>query len=496
MDIELDKKKLIVNFEKRREHSHEKTTKSRLLVNILAEEIGYNARSKEYRTILIDKPLLLDQKTLRFRTFRSSPRPSSVLGQRLGPKRALKNQEDCSHYLESISQEITVKLEGDIRLLQSNYIILSKFLDDASERIKNVCETYIPKYESKLGQIMHETSGQLQSKQAREQRMSAFSSVISQAIRLSVENYVMYLLHGKIIASIHSLYEQHDLKVMKNFDSIQRAAPDITSLGAQAIFSDFHISDQLSTEIRQLSDKQSPLAIISSLTKSIELINESLNQNVKFKHLLGFGSTNNNDDSNSDKPLTMSCDNELVTICSDDLIASLVYCFANVKPTKLYSISHYLNIFGWSSSARDHAAYYAATFHLVVQYIYTYDKQNRQLQEKQNQLKSRSQSQSQSQSQLLRRVDSRLNQSANSNQILRPIISAKPKRVESVKSLDSFSHKRSPSRSSLATHFSLLDANSIDLQQQPTRDEQISPECISLSSSASNFSTKSGWTFL
>lgn len=362
-DIEIDGKKLIVKFDRNKINTKEQTNKKHqvndkpLIINIIGEEMGYNVKNKEYKTILIDRPLIMDSfyhnrkgspilaLSKRLTSGSQFKNPPQLI-QRIGPKRCLRDQGDCSRYLESISQEITVSLEFDVRLMQSNYIILSKFLDDASQRIKSICEFYVPKYEQKLSQTTDSPNSDI-----------IYQPTIDQAIRISIENYIIYLLHGKLMASIFALYEQHDNKMISKFDEIQKLSPNISTLGAQKIFSDFHITDDLVHEIASLPNLQSPLAIMSCISRSIELINDCLNQNVKFKSLIGM------DNSSSQT-------NDLVTICSDDLIACLVYCFINVKPTKLYSISKYLSTFGRTSTSRD--AYYAATFQLVVQYIYSY----------------------------------------------------------------------------------------------------------------------------
>lgn len=338
--------------------------------------MGYNVNNKEYRTILIDRPLLHLEVPSLSRRSANLPKPSNGCGlvQRLGNTKSLKNQEDCSRYIESISQKVTVDLETEVKLMQSNYIIISKFLDDAAERISLLCESYVPKYERSIEDLMRTNNNDLAYNQ-----FQSFSETIRQAIRVSVENYTCYLLHGKLMASFHSWYEADDQRIMYNCYSIHRTNLNVCQLGAQSILADFNLSDELVGELVSLPSLPCPLAIISCLTRSIDMINENLNQLVKFMHSMGLlnGSSQCNSDSKtSARPL--------VSICSDDLIACLVFSLARAKPAKLYSVSRYLETFGWSSTSRDQAAYYAATFQIVVQYIYNYSGEDKQLSAKPN----------------------------------------------------------------------------------------------------------------
>lgn len=366
-DIEIEGRKLVVNMSKSR-------LNERISINILAEEIGINSNNREYRTILIDRPLI-DLESNQFPSLMIQKKVNSIISEPITPKllsnlsssqligfniKNLKNQDDCSRYLESISQKITLNLESDMKLMQSNYIIISKFLNDAAERMKNLCESYIPQYENIVVKILESNQNSKNSKKYSENITFLNCDNIRLAIRISVETYTCYLLHGKLMTSLYSLYEDDDEKLMKNYQLIMESAPDISHLGAQAVFSDYCLSEQLVEELELLPQLQSPLAILSSLTRIIELINFSLNLAVElskhshFDHRLGANNF------------------ETISICSDDLIASLVYSLARVKPAKLFSLSKYLDLFGWTSTSYDQPAYYAATFQVVVLYIHGY----------------------------------------------------------------------------------------------------------------------------
>lgn len=314
-------------------------------MNILAEEIGYNVCNKEYRIILIERPL--------FTTSNSKPLIRTILAplsptnrtisrslKSLRPSKPLRSHDDCSKYLEFISQKVTTDLEMEVKRLQSNYLILYEYLDDAARRIKNLTENYIPKY----GIII-------------EHKNNMICDSIRQAIQLSVENYVIYLLHGKLMASIYSKHEKDDLRLVKKFDELQESKLSICQLGAQTAFEDFILEEEILCHIKRLSSLQSPLSIVSNLVKLFDLISEGLNQSVRFKNLIGDGSGGN----------------DIVSICSDDLIATLVFSMAQAKPANLYSLCKYLDTFGWSSSSKDQAAYYTATFQIVIQYVFNYN---------------------------------------------------------------------------------------------------------------------------
>lgn len=178
-------------------------------------------------------------------------------------------------------------------------------------------------------------------------------------IRISVENYLVHLLHGKLVVALQNLHEPQDNLLLNKFDLINLDGLTICQLGAQDVFSEFQVNDKLLIELRLLPELQSPLAIVSALIRCVDLISEILNQSVRFRRLLGLIDTERSFSSN-------------ISICSDDLIASFVYSLAKARPRNLFSVIKYLEIFGWSSAAKDQAAYYTATFHIVIQYILNY----------------------------------------------------------------------------------------------------------------------------
>lgn len=347
-------------------------------VNILAEDIGYNTSNKEYRIILIDRILLdLGEETATAAATIKATTLRPILGTLLNPasgsstslnacwqrffdRKALKDHIDCSKYLEFISQKHTLQLEAEVRLMQSNYMIHCKFLDDAAERIKSLSGIYIGIYTKSVEQLVKEQSGRDLDISA-----SSYGDKIEETIRIAVENYVCYLLHGKLLINLHQLYEQDDRQVQENCQRIHRSALNVSQLGAQRILSDFSLTKEISDQLRSLPLLQSPLAMVSCLAESIKLITETLNQNVKFKYLMGLEVSQGVKYGSS------------VTICSDDLIACLVYSLAELRLANLFSVSKYLELFGCSSITRDQAAYDVATFQLVVMYVHDYISKDR-----------------------------------------------------------------------------------------------------------------------
>lgn len=334
-DIEIEGKKILYHLDKKR-------PMNKLEVNILAEEIGYNAQNKEYKTLLIDRPLVVPTSKQILRSF-LSPIAANRLSRRQKAPRSLKDHDDCSKYLEYLSQQVTTQFEIEVKRLQSNYMILSRYLDDAAKRMRDLAENYVIKYEAELGA-----------------QGNPICDSVKRAIRISVETYIVHLLHGKLMASIYSLHEKDDEILTKNFGQIRESRLSVCQLGAQLAYADFTPSTELIAELKRLPLLQSPLAAISCLVRIIGHITECLSASVRFKHLLGE---------------TQPGDG-LTSICSDDLIASFVYSLAQVQPPNLYSMAKYLETFGWSSAARDQAAYDAATFQIVIQYVYSQSTSN------------------------------------------------------------------------------------------------------------------------
>lgn len=342
-NIEIKGRQLIVHFRKTRNRAAQQ-----LSVEILAEQIGYNVNNKEYKTILIDRPLLAPDsggsssgsgsiggplllRSILSPTFRPSPKK-----RRRQPPRALLDHNDCFQYLECLSHSVTKDLESDVKRLQSNYLILAEYLDDAATRIRDLVECYLARYAT-LATADDDES---------------LSDSVRRSICLSIENVAVHLLHNKLMAAIKLSHKDDDKLLLEKFQAIRDAKLNICQLGAQTFFDEFVLNEEILRELRQLPTLESPQEIVSCLMRSVALISEALNQSVRFKLLMGTG--------------------DKATICSDDLIASFVFALAKAKPNHLYSVSKYLEIFSWHSSARDQAAYYVATFQIVVQYVLGY----------------------------------------------------------------------------------------------------------------------------
>uniref|UniRef100_A0A6G1SBP1 VPS9 domain-containing protein n=1 Tax=Aceria tosichella TaxID=561515 RepID=A0A6G1SBP1_9ACAR len=360
-DIEVENKKLIC-------HRNLKNPSDKLIVNIIAEEIGYNMFSKEYRTVLVDRPLVFNiqprQIMIAFKGILAPLSPRSPSATALAKRqrahlinsRTLTHQDDCAKYLEFISQELTVRLEIEIRRLQSNYIILSHYLPDASKRTRDIADRYVEKYE-----LILETSfkGRLE-----------ICEIIQKSIRLSVENYVVYLMHGKLMATIHDCYEREDSLLAEKFNLLLASRLTICQLGARKEFSAFEPDDDLLRLLRRMPNLQSPLAMVCCLMNAIDRISENLNQSVRFKRLLG-DSSRDNFQLEAERLMATSAHGptDPIPICSDDLIASFVYCLPQARPNNLYSMLRYLELFGWHSVEKDQSSYYLATFETSVEYI-------------------------------------------------------------------------------------------------------------------------------
>lgn len=361
-DIEVENKKLVC-------YRNTRNPSEKLIVNIIAEEIGYNVFSREYRTLLVDRPLVLPVPPRQIMTaFKGilaplSPRSPTILAaakrQRahLLSSRMLAHHDDCAKYLEFISQELTMNLENEIKLLQSNYIILSHYLPDAAKRTSDIATRYTEKYE-----LILESSSRGQFE---------VCDIIQKSIQLSVENYVVYLMHGKLMAATHDCYEREDSLLELKFNLLLASRLTICQLGAQKEFAAFAPDEELLRLLRRLPNLQSPLAMVSCLMNIIDLIGNSLNQSVRFERLLLSGS--DSFQLEAEQLLATSASTNPVPICSDDLIASFVYCLPRARPNNLFSTLRYLEQFGWLSVAKDQASYYLATFESSIEYILNFN---------------------------------------------------------------------------------------------------------------------------
>lgn len=307
-------------------------------VNILSEERGYNAYNREYRTLLIDRPLFAEVSRPLIKNILNYRNRNSLTSLRLTKESQLKDHEDCSRFLEAISQQVVSGLECDVRRLHSNYMILSQYLTDAANRHKELAESYIGKFENcfEIGEASNCDS-------------------LRRSIRIAVENYVVYLMHGKLMAAVYQQYSQEEYILKSNYARIESTTSTVCDLGAQQSFVNFSVTNELLSEMNKLPLLQSPLSIVNCLIKVTRMISQGLTGCVAFERVLN--------------PIE---DDEQLSICSDDLIASFTFALVRANVSNLYSVSKYLEIFGWSTIERDQAAYCIATFQIVVQYILDY----------------------------------------------------------------------------------------------------------------------------
>lgn len=362
-DIEIDGKQLIC---RRAANKSRQDDDGKAVVQILAEEMGYNVASKEYRTILVSRPLVVrgpassEGQTRAMVSIRTILAPLSPRSQKLAQSarkqraqlissRTLIHHDDCAGYLESISQQLTVALENELKRMQTNYIILSPYLEDAASRSRTIADDYIRKYE-----------------QALEQSHSSFQRLcdtIKRSIRISVENHVVHLLHGKLLAAVHECYEKEDATLEAKFGTILSSKLSLCELGAQADFSEFILADEPASLLKRLPNLQSPIAMVSCLMKLVDLISDALNQSVTLKRLSG-----DNRSETGGQALSSSAWKP-TPICSDDLIATFVFCIPRAGPNNLFSLIRYLEMFGWSSAEKDQVSYYLTTLESAVEYI-------------------------------------------------------------------------------------------------------------------------------
>jgi len=439
-DIELDGNKLICNWRKKNTSSKETKTptrqelqslESRSIVRILGAEIGYNAHNKEYKIILIDRPLVrqaqmvaasveseqdvdsigggdseefmretdnkLGTPMLRLTEIfargakrRDDHQPAGSeleLARRphwqgsggrkvnVSAKKSLRNQDDCFNFLDSISAQLTYELETHMKGLQSSCITSDNVfhLDDVASQLRQVADDYVEKFDKLLesqlavGEKKHSMSWQQYAHRYRKKS------------RLAVENYLVHLMHGKLMVAVQESCKRDDELLDQRLKKLSRERLTIGQLGAQECFSAFQASGQLIDLICQLPSLQSPLAMVNELLTIVHLISESLAQSVQFRPLvcamddlskvcdrLNGGQTHQVLVPNS---LQQQYNRQTAPICSDDLIAALIFVMAQARPQHYCSVVKYLELFGWTASSQDQEAYFTATLQIVVQYI-------------------------------------------------------------------------------------------------------------------------------
>lgn len=309
-------------------------------MNILAQEIGYNMHQKEWRTLLIERPLVEPSQRPLLLTILAPLSPAALTRPvfKFRASQSFRTHEDCHRYLAYISNTATNRLEVDAKKLRSTYMILSQYIEDACDKIRNLVETHAAVFVRIV-----------------ERKGYTVCDTALKAINLAVETYVVHLMHTKLFASLKSSHLAEERFLCTSYEHIVDTKADICQLGAQSAFESFDPSDALIGELRRMTTLQSPLAVTQSLMTCMRHLTECLNSCVR-------------------RCLDIHCalqdaSDKAVTICSDDLIASLIYSLAHAKPSNLYTIARYIMLFGWNSNAKDQPAYYSATLQIVVQYL-------------------------------------------------------------------------------------------------------------------------------
>lgn len=427
-DIEIDGRKLICKTNNSNTDNYNRSNNHQMIIaKILAQEIGYNIHHKEFRTILIDRVLVSDDR-LKSRISSStlsvddSPRLfRRLLGPLMGnyyssvksinqyemstmmdtDKRqkqlqhkkyriTLETCQDCRKYLDGISENLTLQLDENITQIKSTHqmehISSIQQLSNFAELLHKLTSGFIPQYERAIQML-------ISNKEAN--TPTFLDGPINRCLTLAIENYIVSCLHNELFETIRNFCNKEDTVLLDRLRQITKSRLNVCQLGAQEYFSEYQPSDELISLIRQLPKEQNPISIVNNLMKLMDLVTESINQSVEFRRLLcgslkGFQleeTSGGSDTSSSYSSGSSIASNDAglfqqlnhqraVSICSDDLIATLIYSLAAARPENFYSLMKYLELFGWSSTRRDQAEYFTVTLQSVVHYIITLPMEN------------------------------------------------------------------------------------------------------------------------
>ncbi|XP_035828350.1 ankyrin repeat domain-containing protein 27 isoform X2 [Aplysia californica] len=303
-----------------------------LSVKILSEELAYNKDYKQYKILILERPL-----NSKFQVT-SAQREEKKTKELQTPKISV---AECTAFLKSFSEFKTAleQLDKNIEYFCRHYMILPDYLDDARARLEDISAASLRKMSLCLRQPLASDI--------------KFIEVLAGAI----ESYLMSLVYKKVFPVISQHLSKEDQTLLSKGQKLNRVKPE--QIGVRREFS--CPLPMAVVELANLGNLLTPREKLTCLKSTVDNITEGITQSIK--------------GSRQEQLAGITTEEDEPCITSDDLIPILVMVIAQAKCCHLHSDLFYMEHFIWESmdKDRDDLSYCLVTFKAAVQYMMTTD---------------------------------------------------------------------------------------------------------------------------
>ncbi|XP_076453423.1 ankyrin repeat domain-containing protein 27-like isoform X2 [Babylonia areolata] len=299
---------------------------SKVIARITSEELAYNKEYKQYRILILNQPL-----DPQFQ--RNSAEDNTAIGQKRCSQCV--TLAECRQFLHSIPSfsKVAQKVDGAVRLFNSNYMVLPNYLKDAASRLAIISAQGV-----EVCRKCVETK-------------RAVDSLWNDTLAIAMESYVMSQVHCKVMGVVQQHWSAADSRLQDKCRQ-QLGAIRGEALGIQPRF--ICPLPEAVQELKRLSQLTTPREKLHCLKAVIDAVTSSI-----AAHL------------SRDVPPHLALVAEKPSLTSDDLIPILVSLMGQTACQHMQSELVYMETFTWASTAKDmdDLSYCLVTFKAAAQYI-------------------------------------------------------------------------------------------------------------------------------
>lgn len=287
-------------------------------VKIFQEESGYDTKCKSYKIYVIERPLDSDS---------SKPVISSKGGVDPDAGIAPITSAECAHILQDLGNgKVLTDLQTRVALFARNYLLLPKYVDDASRKLKSIVDATMDDI----------TDGDYESKPA-------------DTIHAAIESYVLSGVHEQLFPAICQHFKADDSLLSDKLLSLRQLNVSATQLGADVLFA--CPLPATVVELATLDCLASPRQKLQCMKNVMDLIMAEIKQNLQ------------------ETQGVLTPPGGMPFLTSDNLIPVLLTAMVCAQLQHLASDLYYAENFVWGVSSKDAHGYSLVTFKAAVGFL-------------------------------------------------------------------------------------------------------------------------------
>ncbi|XP_054708392.1 putative uncharacterized protein DDB_G0284213 isoform X2 [Uloborus diversus] len=286
------------------------------------EEIGYNDDYKQYKILIIQRPLsgstrLKDESC------------TSIIN---GGKNLLLSLNECTLFLQSITEcsKVLRVLDKKINVFNTSYMILPEYLPDAAVKLHSLSRWTVEEFFKSF-------------------KAESFNKYSSTELSAVVENYILCHIHDKAFPAIKKYCYEEDNLLNQKLLSLYEGNITPDQLGVKESFC--CQTPSAVVELASLNSRFSPVEKLNCLMTTLELLNQDIEQFLLETY----------------HPVSYKKDVPKLT--SDDLIPLLVSVIVQARPQYLATNLYYIQNFCWEIPSIDKYSYGLVTFQAAKEFL-------------------------------------------------------------------------------------------------------------------------------